>query len=401
MKKKVIFLIPTLAYGGSERVLSRISKLLVNDYDIKIIVFNNTSSNYDFSCEILPLFKYKHFQISYLSFPYYFLKLSKILTKLHPDLVVSFGNKANLLNVLIKVKSIKIISIRGFRTIELHKGFLQFFKTLIIKFTFFKASFIYTVSKDISKYIKEKYSINDNKIFTIENGFNSSEIFELSHIIPNLNYYPFQDPTKKRIISVGTYRIEKGYWNLLKSFSYVLKKLPNVELVLMGSDPFNHKGELQKLSKILNIEKNVHLLDLQKNPYFFMRNSSIYALSSLNEGFPNSMVEAMILALPIVAVDCQTGPNEILNPFNKKINGENFNKVKYGLLCPQMTRSPDFSPLLSKQHKIFANAIVHLLESKSQFDLYSSKAYSRGITYDVESWKLKLINMFDRAINKK
>jgi hypothetical protein len=66
-----------------------------------------------------------------------------------------------------------------------------------------------------------------------------------------------------------------------------------------------------------------------------------------------------------------------------------------------MTRSLDFSPVLKRQHKIFGNAIIHLLESKSQFDLYSSKAYSRGITYDVESWKLKLINMFDRAIIKK
>lgn len=44
-----------------------------------------------------------------------------------------------------------------------------------------------------------------------------------------------------------------------------------------------------------------------------MRESDLYVMSSINEGFPNAMVEAMAVGCPVVAADCKTGPREIFD----------------------------------------------------------------------------------------
>ena len=58
------------------------------------------------------------------------------------------------------------------------------------------------------------------------------------------------------------------------------------------------------------------------NPYAFMSKASILVLSSIYEGLPNVLIEALACGCPIVSTDCPSGPSEILE------------KGKYGTLVP-------------------------------------------------------------------
>ena len=71
------------------------------------------------------------------------------------------------------------------------------------------------------------------------------------------------------------------------------------------------KNSLLKLIKQLNLQDCVHLMGVKNNSYKYMYNAKIFVLSSLYEGFPNVLVEAMTVGLPIVSVDCKSGPREL------------------------------------------------------------------------------------------
>lgn len=380
-----------MSYGGSERVLSRLTKLISSKYEVKIFVFSKSKSNFDFDCSIQEIFKKPHSNYNLFTFIPLYIRFTWLLLENRPDYLISFGNIANLLNTLLLVNIKKIISVRGFRSIQLS----NIFYNLIIRFIFFFSKSIYSVSSEISIYIEKKYKVKKSKIHTIENGFDKVEIIDLSKkSIDYLNNKSKSNP-KKKIISVGTYRFEKGYWNLLKSFSYLKKNYQDVDLVLIGPDPYNHKKDLELLALKLNIEQSVSFMGLQKNPFRFISNSDIYALTSITEGFPNAMVEAMILGLPIVAVNCPSGPNEILNPKNIDLNKLNYNFVEYGILCPEMNNLIDLSTNIDSNHIIFANALIELLSNESLLLSYSKKSKERADFYDYNSWKSKFYKLIE------
>ncbi|MEC5385248.1 glycosyltransferase [Uliginosibacterium sp. H3] len=62
----------------------------------------------------------------------------------------------------------------------------------------------------------------------------------------------------------------------------------------------------------LGLEHRVVLPGFQTNPYPWIRNAALFAMSSDSEGLPTVLIESLILGTPVVSTDCPTGPSEIL-----------------------------------------------------------------------------------------
>ena len=88
------------------------------------------------------------------------------------------------------------------------------------------------------------------------------------------------------------------------------------------------------------MNKFVKLRGFQKNPYKWFRSADLYVHSSLYDGLPLVIIEAMSCGLPILSTNCDSGPSELL------ANG------KYGKLIP-----------LGNQH-IMAREILKILKQK-------------------------------------
>ena len=111
------------------------------------------------------------------------------------------------------------------------------------------------------------------------------------------------------ILAAGRLVPQKDFPTLIEAFSIVRREL-SARLIILGDGQL--RAELTKFAESLGIKDDVDFPGFASNPYAFMSRASVFASSSLWEGLPNSLLEALALGVPIVSTDCETGPREIL-----------------------------------------------------------------------------------------
>ena len=92
---------------------------------------------------------------------------------------------------------------------------------------------------------------------------------------------------------------EKDHFTLLRAFAAVATEVPGSELQIAGDGPL--RDRLIGFAQELNLANRVTFLGALSNTELFMSHLDIFVLSSLNEGLPVALLEAMAAGLPVVA----------------------------------------------------------------------------------------------------
>jgi glycosyltransferase involved in cell wall biosynthesis len=143
-------------------------------------------------------------------------------------------------------------------------------------------------------------------------------------VMPNPILYPIPEgipapnPTNLKaklgggnyLLAVGRLAKEKGFDRLLAAFARVHARHPDWRLVILGEGPL--RAELEQKSDELGLSEAVALPGTVGNIGDWYEACDAYVMTSLFEGFGNTLAEALVYGLPAVAVDCETGPREIL-----------------------------------------------------------------------------------------
>lgn len=149
----------------------------------------------------------------------------------------------------------------------------------------------------------------DKKMYAENTDFNPDFITQIYNPISPIEQEVISHG-KKKVLAVGRFSPIKGFDLLLRIWSMVEPQMPEWELEIVGDDGLDEAG-LSPLKEELGLQR-VTLLPATRQVAQFYRDASIYVLSSRSEGFPMVLLEATSMSLPIVAFDCQTGPNEII-----------------------------------------------------------------------------------------
>jgi glycosyltransferase involved in cell wall biosynthesis len=112
------------------------------------------------------------------------------------------------------------------------------------------------------------------------------------------------------IISMGRLSRQKGFDYLLQAFAHLKPHHRNWKLTILGEGP--QRKELESLRRSLLLEDSAFLPGSVANPNAFLKQASLFVLSSRYEGFPNALCEAMACGLPVIAADCEYGPQDIV-----------------------------------------------------------------------------------------
>ena len=361
--KKILLIVPALHQGGFEKVCVATARLLQPYFDVVIAIFDSRDIAYDIKgipvADLrLPSRAGKVGKV--LNVIKRGLKLSVLKQKEHIDIAYSFGPTANLANIASGGKAEKWLGIRSYMDM-CHPGQIRLFCRC--------ADRIVCCSDMICNEVRDKYRCD--KAFTLNNPFDIREVKELS--VKEEALLPWSEG--RILISMGREDSVKGFWHLIKSFSLVHEKLPDTKLMIIGQGEFQ---DYRELAYGLGIDDAVYFTGLKKNPYPYLKKGSLYVLTSYYEGFPNAMVEAMAMGLPVIATDCMTGPREIL-------------EERYGILLPNMSPDEDFNPQnITAEEQNLAQEIIRLLEDKDKMEHYRQMSLKRAGEYTAESYIEKI-----------
>ncbi len=120
----------------------------------------------------------------------------------------------------------------------------------------------------------------------------------------------FQPGEPPVILGVGELGARKDFATLIRAFAIVRGQRP-CRLMIIGRGKL--REELTALATGLGVGQDVDLPGFKSNPYSYMAHAAVFAFTSLWEGNPFVLPEALAVGTPVVATDCPSGPREVLH----------------------------------------------------------------------------------------
>jgi len=314
---KIIVLTPRYTIAGVPLAQVRFARALaLREHEVELVIGYVEPGN-----NLPELDNVKIRNLSKPSVKGMFLSIVKIFLKDKPDIIFVAEDHLTVMTLFAAIFSFSKTKISGssrvtpfdtYSDIFLSKGWIL---KQLMKVVMWRANVLTCVSKDMVKQYATVFKKSPHIcIYNIVNDSASRKKMDepIDHPWLNQKNCPV-------IVAAGKLATWKGFENLIRIFPSVLKE-KEIKLLILGDGPLREKLERQIQS--LNLCNNIALLGYKDNPYPYYALADIFVLSSLVEGLPNVLVEAMMCGCTPVSTDCPTGPREVLN------NGE------YGYLVP-------------------------------------------------------------------
>lgn len=191
----------------------------------------------------------------------------------------------------------------------------------LIPYVYPWADRIIAVSAGVAEELTRFFGIDPDAIDVVWNPVVSEEISGSASAPPGHPWLGEGEPPV--ILGVGRFARQKDFATLVSAFA-ILCRTDAARLVLIGDGPL--RSELEQQVTRSGLRERVEMPGFVVNPYAWMGRAAALAVTSLWEGFGNTIAEALACGTEVVATDCPHGPAEILDG------------GRYGRLVP--TRDP-------------------------------------------------------------
>ena len=368
-KAKIAVILPNLNNGGAERSHIYIANEWIKlGYQVVFVLMEKKGNLISLISKEIQIIDLKQNRLRNIIFP-----LTKLLYQNKFDIIVAPMWPITIISVIswyLSLKKGKLFLVDHNPIIKKWANDFNINWSLVkfsIKLTYNRVSGIISVSSGIKEDILKIISMEKNKLQVIYNPINNNSIHykksqnERIKLFGNLKY---------NIVSTGSLKKSKDYITLINAVNFLINRNIEINLNIIGEG--EEKENLDKLIKKNNLSQNIKLLGYIKDPFPYLVNADLYVNSSIYDGLPLSMIEALVSKIPIVSTDCDSGPREILK------NG------KYGILVP------------IKDYKSLAFEIENVLTKKISIGKVTEEDM---LLYDSKEISKKYINFFFNKLN--
>lgn len=170
---------------------------------------------------------------------------------------------------------------------------------------------IVAVGEEIKTFLVNEVGLPSSKVTVIPNGVDLTHYTPWPRVVRSALGL---QPRVRLIGHVGRLEPEKDQVSLLHAFRLVADTHPDARFVIIGDG--SQRSELERLGKTLGIAGRVAFFGFRQDVADFLPHLDVFVLSSLNEGLPISMLEAMACARPVVATALGEIPRVICDGVN-------------------------------------------------------------------------------------
>lgn len=177
----------------------------------------------------------------------------------------------------------------------------------LMKWVYPKADAVIANSGAVAADLIAQVGLSQERLHTIYNPLDIDSIESLSR--EPVDHPWCTDGMPPFILSVGSLTAFKDFTTLLRAFAK-LRSRRVCRLVILGEGP--DREALERLIRDLRIENDVYLPGFLANPFPWMRRAKVFVSSSITEGCPNALMQALACGTAVVSTRSVGGASEIL-----------------------------------------------------------------------------------------
>lgn len=299
-KRKIALIGYRLNKGGAERVMAILSTFFESQ-GIEVYIFIVLDDvSYSYSGKLINLGKLKNKTNGLFNKVNRLIALKNNINKHKFDFIIDFRFRTKFFQELILSKWVyKAKTIYTVHSSELHIYMPK--QAVLTKLIYGNSYKIIAITNKMQTLIEEKYQLHN--IARIYNPVDIERIAVMKGEEINLDF--------EFVIGAGHFNTnQKQFDKLIYAYSKSILPKKGIALVILGEGL--KKEELVDKAQNCGVSSSVRFLGFKENPYKYFSRAKSFLMTSLHEGMPMVLIEALACGTPVIAFDCPTGPNEII-----------------------------------------------------------------------------------------
>ena len=344
-KKRITFFMDALHGGGAEKAVVNLLKGLAqqNEFDLDLVLATKEGPYLDLVPKEVRIVDLKKSRTITATFP-----LMSYLRKNRPWALIGNMGHVNVVATLAKelaqIKTKLVLVEQNTISANKSKSKRAELVHLLMKWLYSRADAVAGVSAGVARDLEQYLGLEKETVKILNNPVVNEDLIERSQARLDHPWFAVDRPPV--FLAVGRLNPQKDFPNLLNAFALV-RKQKDARLIILGEG--EERQSLEAIIDSLGVTEDVLMPGFVNNPYAYMRQANCFVLSSRQEGLPTVLIEAMACGCPVVATDCPSGPEEILESgvYGSLVPVEDSEALAQGML--EIISTPTNTELLTQR----------------------------------------------------